>query len=197
MAEKDLEQRFDKLLLPTIDNNENQLKLARSFSVLNISLLQREQVRVAKKLGQNHARVTELKNKTARIVESARNATRSAAKITMEKMSPKADEAVITGRVLDENSTGVANVKVYLTDGEGKPVNGVETVTTNKKGNYHIVLPDSAVGGRAKTASYRVVVASTNQKNPRRYGSAETGVRRNQNAELAINRAKSFAQTLT
>ncbi len=159
MDEKDIEKRLDQLLLGAAEGEQGRRKLARSFALVNSSLMQREQLRLGKKLGRDHARVAALEHKTSLIIDSARRVA-PAVKPEVAAAAVKASEAVINGRIVDENLVGVASVEVYLADETGAAVSGVDSITTDKAGNYQFVLPKSKAVSGESGKNFRIVVAT-------------------------------------
>ncbi len=162
MSEQDLEKKLDKMVRERITGLKSSTKLAREFAVLNSSLMQREGKRLGKKLGEKHPRVKAMKIREEEILKNLRATEREALKVDDVSPPAKADEAIIEGRILDENRVGVENIKVYLADEKGKKIVGIDEVTTNSNGRYAFTLPGSIIEGeKGKTKpTYRVVVES-------------------------------------
>lgn len=193
MSEKDLENELKKILRERKDDIKSSHKLARDFSVLSSSLIQREGKRLAKKLGANHPRVVALKAKQKDIIKNIRTTEKSFLRAATVNATAAANEAVVVGRILDENRVGVENVKVYLVDDTGNKVAGAEGIITNSDGAYLFKLPEAAVvGGKGKAKpAYRVVVESSKAN---KIYEEKTGVNLNvgeqQSREIVIDRSK-------
>ncbi len=117
-------------------------------------LLQHEEQRLAKKLGSDHPRVLELQSRRLAQLENIQDLSADREIAAIRVPSIKEKEALIHGRLVDEEGRGIAGLRVYLVDESGKAVADIET-ETDASGYYALRLdPARLPSGKAATLTF-------------------------------------------
>jgi hypothetical protein len=127
------------------------------------ALLQREALRLSRKLGPDHPRVQQL---IARRQELLRGSQRLAeAQEAISVRVPEVDKSAVLvyGRILDENQRGIGGLVVSAVDAQGQVVKAVGQATTEANGYYALPIDPGQVP-EAVRQKVRLVVSTSTAK---------------------------------
>lgn len=152
----------------------DQLKFARvaalsetgDLQAIMRTFLQHEARRIARKLGERHSRSQQLNARLKANLQIVNTLAVEREIYQVEVPEVAEDEALVHGRVVDENGRGIAGLVVCLVDECGTPIRDVEGSTTDTTGYYPITLdPDltDRVCKKHKTGIFLAVFTSKGQ----------------------------------
>ena len=129
-------------------NNLNTLQSARvdalqdttDVQVLACSLIEHEALRIERKLGKQHPRALDLRARAASnmaLIESLQ-VEREIIQIKTPEVAEQ--DALVQGRVMDENARGFDGLTICLIDKEDRPASNLKPGTTGVSGHYAIAL---------------------------------------------------------
>ena len=162
---QDLADQINELVEQLTTSRGNALGDAHSLQLAGQTLMAREEKRLARKLGEDHPRVQQLRQRRETLLASIQRL--EVEQQIAEISPPEVDDsqALVQGRVTDERSQGISGLQVALVDDNGKPLLREPTLT-DRSGYYALKFDAAEVkGGRAarlvvNTASGREVYQS-------------------------------------
>ena len=146
---QDLADRINQLVEQLTSSRGEALADARSLQMAGQGLLQREERRLSHKLGQDHPRVQQLRQRRESMLGNIQRL--SAEKQITEIRPPELQEnqALVHGRVLDERAQGIQGMQISLVDEKGSPLPH-STATTASSGYYALKLDPGQISGDQK-----------------------------------------------
>ena len=122
----------------------------RNMQVAGQTLLQREEIRLAQKLGADHPRLQRLRARRLELVESTHRLATEVETARIRVPDVSETEVLVHGRILDEHQRGLSGLTVYAVDAAGQPVTQVEQVTTDAKGYYALKVDPAKVPAKVR-----------------------------------------------
>jgi hypothetical protein len=155
--DQELADQINKLVEQLTSSRGEALANARSLQMAGQGLIQREELRLSRKLGKDHPRVQQLRQRRESMLGNIQRL--SAEKQISEIRPPEVqeNEALVHGRVLDERAQGIPGLQVTLVDKNGRPLLKI-TATTNSSGYYALkVGPDQFPADQSALLSVKTV----------------------------------------
>jgi protocatechuate 3,4-dioxygenase beta subunit len=136
-AEKpDVTRQLTTTFAQLFENQGAGLADLRDMESAGQLLLQHEEKRLARKLGQDHPRVRRLRRRRLERLKMIRNLAAAGETANIRVPEVSETEVLVHGRALDEWRRGISGVNVYVTDEKGQIVESAGQATTDAYGYY-------------------------------------------------------------
>ena len=158
-SKKQLVAEFSRSLNVIIEGRTRTLSKLISAHASARAMSQMEASRLKKKLGSQHPRTRKAQEKLRSQLGLVKALTREWEASTIRAPSIAKDEALIHGRVMDEEGRGIEGALVSLRDAEGNPLPGLDRSLTDKAGYYAFKFTRDAVDKAIETTDGNVKLA--------------------------------------
>lgn len=159
---EDLQDAFDQLA----DKHLEALATLRQIQIMHQALLQREASRLSRKLGKDHDRVRLLEKRLERNIRLVNEIEGALEVAKIQVPVVEENDALIHGRVVDENLRGLPGLTVDAEDETGKRIRFLGTAETDPSGYYALRVDPTTVERVLKLegeAVFLAIVAETGE----------------------------------
>jgi hypothetical protein len=162
---------IDKAFKESLQARLIVLEEARNLSTMKAAVLQHEAKRLELKLGKEHSRVTLLNERVKVNLELIRelDVEQELARIRVREVGEK--DALVHGRVTDENGRGIPGLTVSLVSSTGALVKYTAPAITDRSGYFALTLPEDTVKELAVSESGVALLAVFTRRYRRVYQS--------------------------
>ncbi len=155
---------LDEILTGLRDGRLEALGGVLESQIMGRILLQNEAVRMDRKLGEDHPRSRSLRVALEQNAEGIKDLGVELETSTILPPEVEAKQTLVHGRVVDENSRGVPNLRVCLTDQSGRTLHSLGTSETDTSGYYALVIDPDALQKESKAVERGVLVTVITRK---------------------------------